>query len=638
MKKICSKSLLKRVAAFFLALNMCFWMLPIGILTARAEGGSYITDITLMQGDLSIQTLEGSGYKVIEQSLNPSGGDEIHLGYNTGGEGGAIRDIIVSSNGGGSITVDGNSYQRVSDISLNSGAGGTSQYMYVSRDEKAGEPIKGISFFARKTSTGFEDDSPILASDGSEVVITDGGKIADFDEGIGGSELYLRMYKGDIYRPYVEKVVVATADSEEAAIEKLAGKRCTYYINYDIGDDKTVMLGYTRTSDVGKALRGLVAIGGDASKDSTGSSDSDQASASDQILIKDIAYTAVEDGEVKGKDDYRFYVTTDEKAGEPIIDLVACGYDPEDFGLMDMNKEAEPTQSPEPTEEAQPEDQAGDETEDGVKEENDDTSEEAGEPEEDKNEEPVQQPDENDQTESPDTESDTEADTEETASLEPTARKAASRLMVVGLDTERLIENDAPDASDTSDASDETASDSEAPVDKDIEEGGETPTDTDEESSEQTEEINTGLAKAYRLYTEIEMKDWISGYYLRGGGKVGSKYLYDESGFISASESSDKLWLSNIYCSNKKGKQFVNDIGYITMPGSTDADPFEEEVPFDQAEEYAKGQITGESTASVFGFGIGQFAMFVMIVAILSAIIISLGYKLYKLSKSEKRE
>ncbi len=640
-KRIKNKAV-TRVGVFFLTMSMCFWLLPVGVVVSKADGESFITGISLIQGDLGSLSLEEAGYNVIQQSLNPAGSEGLYLGYQTGGEGGAIRDICVSSSGSGSITVDGHSYQKASDISLNSGADGSGLYLYVSHDEEAGEPLRGISFQAKQTREGYSDDSPILASDGSELVVTDDGKVADFDEGIADSELYLRMYKGDIYRPYVEKVVVATADSEEAAINKLAAKRCTYFVNYDIGDEKTVMVGYTRTSDETKALRSLAAIGGDINEIASGADDDTASdvvvsSSGEGIYIKDALYTPVQDGEVKGDTAYTFYMSTDEKAGEPVIDLVACGYDPAEFGLKDLNTDEEPeaSASPEPTEEAE----ATEEPQDGEDQTSDDGEDKADQPEEEKEDEQAEDKEEpkEDKAEEPDEEPQGDGEAEETVSQVNTGRNAMARLCVVGLNINSIASAEEPvervvDGEDVEEQSD---------VSSDGEQAGESSVSeeqaTEEPILEPAPEISEkkGLAKAYRLYSEIEMKDWISGYFLRGGGQIGAKYLYDESRYAAAAESSEKLWISNIYCSDEDGKQFVNCIGYVARAGDSDTDIFEESVPYNKAEDLANEQAEADSTASVFGMNFGQVAMFSMIVVILTAIIMSLGFKLHKTTKEK---
>ena len=585
------KRIIPRIGAFFLALNMIFWMMPVGIMMSHAEAGIYITDITLMEGDLSSQNLEEAGYNVIEQSLNPSKGAEIHLGYQTGGEGNAIRDILVSANSGGSLKFDGHTYQKVSDISLNKGAGGSNMYLYVTRDEDAGEPIRGVSFFAKKTSSGFSDDSPILASDGSEVVITDKNKVADFDEGVGGSELYLRMYKGNVYRPYVEKVVVVSAKSEEEAIKELAGKKCTFYVNYDIGDEETVMLGFTRTDDEEKALKSLVGIGGKVAVDPSDAASGAAATVADadgKINIKGVDYTPVDGGKVKGKKPYTFYMTTDERAGEPIMDLVACGYDPEEEGLKDMNEDSEDV-----------------DTDDEQSPENDGETDESDSSDDQESDEGQNDGSENDQEDDADEEN---ADSDE--------------------NNEENEETQSGDPSDTETVSDNSSKGMLGILCL----AGVQIADADEgNENKDSNEAKSPYAKAYRLYTEITMKDWIAGYFLRGGGQAGTKYLDEEKEYDSAANNDDTLWISNMYCSDSKGKQFVNSIGYVTEPGEAESDPFEKTVELKTSD--SKGEST--STASVFGIGIGKLAICIMIFMAMGVIIISLAYKLRKLNKKQ---
>ena len=680
-----------RAGAFFLILNMVFWMLPIGLLTARAEGGDYITEITLMEGNLSALSLEESGYNVIEQPLNLTGSSNLYLGYRTGGEGSAIRDLVVSSSGSGSIEVDGHSYQKVSDVSLNTGAGGSSLYLYASYDSETGGALRGLSFFVKKSDT-FSDDSPVLASDGSEVVTSDNGKVADLDEGIGGSELYLRMYKGNLYMPYVERVVVATAGSEEDAIAELAGKGCTYYVNYDIGDDKCVFVGYTRTDDEKKALRALIAIGGDeediqkqiekadnpeeagdGEEDGAGEAETEdvgenmiRAGANEgEIEFHGVSYAPVEGGEVKSDQKYTFYMTTDERVGEPIMDLVAFGYDPAEFGLENLgnDEEAEETEEETETEETT-------ETEEQEKQEG---SDEAGESDD------ATQSEYNEGGEGSD-----EAEPETVSSV-TSGNRALGRLCMVGLNlsalssrsepVEKVAElesdsvpesNDEPgDASNVDEGSDESAPKDETEPDA---KSDNTPSESEDESEDESkdegeqEEVSDGddkegaegeekeeekedkdkdkakkkskgLAKAYRIYTEISTKDWVTGYFLRGGSQTVSKYLYEESGYMSASESDETLWISNIYGSDKKGAQFTNCIGYVTSPGETEADPFEVTLSYDEAKESPDN---AESTASVFGMGISQLVICGMIGVILVGVIASLGYKLRTVNRSNR--
>ena len=541
-----SKRIFARATALILMMAMCFWFMPFGMITIRAEGGTYITSISLMQGDLSEEKLSESGYSVMSQPLNSTKMTSLYLGYQTGGESDAIRDLLVSSSGSESIEKNGIDYQKVSDISLNEGAGGPALYLYATRDAAAGEALKGLSFLVKKSPYGAVRDEQVLASDGSEVVTTDDGKTADFDEGIADSEIYLRMYKGELYRPYVDNVIVATGDSEEAVISKLAAERCTYYVNMDIGDEKPVYVGYTRTDDETKALRGLVAIGTDES----GSGQTDE-----KIHIKDITYKAVKGGDIHSDNDYIFYMTKDEDAGSPIYDLVACGYDPEEMGLTEQE------------ETATDEEDAG-ETD-------------TGEPKE------------------PDGGSDDDTEI-------PSVSVSGS--------TVKLTQGE-PEGGQSDDG--------DVPEEKEPEK--------DDQGSESDVE-KTGFADAIRVYSDITMKDWISGYFVRGGGQSASKYLYEESAYVSASESDEKLWISNIYCSSKKRTQFVNYIGYVSEPGMSEKSPFKKAVSYDSGDASQEA----DSTASVFDGNISALAIAVMVCAVLIAVIGSLGYKMKKNDEHKK--
>ena len=700
----------------FTALTMCLWLLPVGIIKSHAEAGVYITEIALMQGDLSMENLEEAGYTVIAQPLNPAGTTDLYMGYKTGSEGSAIRDLMIAEAGSTTIDSDGASYQRISDISLNTGAGGEGMYLFASYDAAAGEALWGLSFLVKQTKEGFGDDSQILASDGSEVVTTVDGKVADFDAGIGDSEVYLRMYKGNLYRPYVENVVAATAENDKDAIAELAAKRCTYYVNCDIGSEKPVYVGYTRTDDETKALRGLIAIGGDVEELATAANESDESSeegeptdteASEdgsggitieatpegEPVINGITYTMIDGGEIESDKKYTFYMTKDEAAGEPVMDLIACGYDPEELGLDSLDdgkeeeKEDEKTEEegPEETEkpeEAEPEG-AESEGKDEPSEESSDPSTSEGKEEgsggdegsdtgkkDSQSEEPHAGAESEPQEEAPASES---SDETETVSEKRIKNTALGMMCVVGLNVgygpddsvEKVVDNETENAdSDKNDTGEESGGDEESSEKKNDGESSDTEGKAEEKSEEQTggdaEEANeeakeeseektdrkeSGLAGAYRIYKEITVKDWISGYFLRGGGQSASKYLYDEGEYMSAAESEDTLWISNIYCSSKKGKQFANSIGYITKPGESEADPFTETISYEEAEKQAK-KSTGnksdkedaESTASVFGDNMSTIVICGLICAVLIAIIGSLGYKLKKMGSVDQSE
>ena len=673
------KSITRRVLAVITAAAMCSPFFSAAVPYARAEAGVYITGITLQKGDLVVESLEESGYSMIGQPLNPVGTTGLYMGYQTGGESGAIRDLIVSADGGGSIEVEGVGYQKISDISLNEGTEGTALYLYASFDEQAGEPLRGLSFQVKRSQGTYSDDSYVLASDGSEVVITDDGKLADFDEGISDSEIYLRMYKGDLYRPYVDNVVVASAETEEAAIAELAAKRCTYYVNYDIGDEESVFVGYTRTKDEEDALRSLVAIGGDAAE-LTGSPDEDG-----DIFIKDVPYTRVEGGKVESDKDYTFYMTKDKNAGDPVIDLVACGYDPKELEAEETEEpaetekpsEEETTGAEEPTESGESGEAASSEGDTGASQDMEGDTGAAQDAEGDQGTTDTGTQDETagEGSDSADSDSSSAQGEAETVSERPVSINALGTLCVVGLDPgtiEKVAELDAPAAesddtgaeeapaadtgSETTDAAPAAeAADDTGAAEADSGEGDSVSDGTDDSSAEDAQPEDAGedetgdedesgdesavFADAVRIYSEVTMKDWISGYFLRGGGQTASRYLYEESEYTSASESEDKLWISNIYCSSKKGKQFVNYIGYVSAPGLGEGSPFAEAVLYDTAEDEATDgeaaadevkEEEADSTASVFDSRITGFAIVTMVCIALCVVIGSLAYKIRK--------
>ena len=644
-----------RAIAIILAAVMCTWMIPIGtVIQASAEGDEYITELTLMDGDMAVETLEESGYTVLPQSLNPSSieaASSIYIGYKTGGEGSAIRDLKVSSSGEGSITVGDCSYQKISDISLNTGAGGTSLYLYASYDAAAGEALRGLSFQIMKSTEGIEGAASVLSSDGSEIVSTADGEVADFDEGIADSELYLKMYKGDIYRPYVEDVFAAKGKSEEAAVKKLAGMGCTYYVNYNIekGDD-VLMLGYTRTADETKALRALVAVG----------------SNKDEIVIKDVTYNKVEGSKVTGKKSYSFYTTKDETAGEPIMDLVVCTYEPSGLGEDAEKEEAEEQQD---DKEHQDSDADGEATEEAGSEaseesEGEDSSEAEGASSEEEEESGGSSDDgageedapivgeveddswwfsaktakaaervvvaENEVGESAATE---EMPAPEPAVSEPEPDSASDDASDPAEDTPKSEEKEESSSDDGSSGEIETTGTDEEGAAPEEEKEAEQEEEQEEEEAE--EELDENAEPVYaagtRVYSEITTKDWISGYFLRGSSQA-AIYLYEESAYNSAEESSDPLWISNIYCSDKKGNQFVNNIGYVTKAdGNASNSPFEETVPYDEA-----GKEEAGSTASVFSSPVSIIVIVGLVVLIVIGATVGIVYR--KRKSGEKAE
>ena len=87
----------------------------------------FVSDFTVFSADSeedAINILIERGYLPVYSNLAETNhnldGKYVYVGYKTGGKGSAVTDLVVASSGG-SLEMDGCSYKRVSDISLNSG-------------------------------------------------------------------------------------------------------------------------------------------------------------------------------------------------------------------------------------------------------------------------------------------------------------------------------------------------------------------------------------------------------------------------------------------------------------------------------------------------------------------------------------
>ena len=488
-----------------LVIALCVSFLSVKELRAYADGQTYITAIALCRGDEAVKELEEAGYKAVEQSLNPveDGSALLFMGYTFGSKGDALRDLMVSGKSKTSIKVNELTYYQLSEVNLNEGAGGSALYLYGCYDEEAGEPIRGLSFHVVSSTDGFSNDQSLLECDGSEIVLKadSDSSPADFDEGISGSELYLKMYKGEMYRPYVSDAMLVTAKSEDVAIEKLISQKCQYYVNLNLGgDDSVSYIGYTRTSDKKAAMRSFVALETDE----------------EEFTIKGASYEMIEGGAVKGEDSYCFYKSYDENAGNPIMDLVICTYDPDDIDGEAKDPETEDSEDDEGTTEIT----------------------------EDLNETlPQETPEESKKEETNKEETDSETSTSDGAKLDSDS-----------------------DGEDAVPLADETTDEVPAPADteKTEEEG------TDEETNLPDD---VSLAAGLRVFQTISKGEWVSQYFTRGASAA-VQFLNEESAYGSAMNSNDTLWLSNIYASTADGEQFVNGIGFVAEKGSAKADPF----------------------------------------------------------------
>ncbi|SDB07393.1 hypothetical protein [Eubacterium oxidoreducens] len=563
--------MIKKISAVILTAALCIGLYPGGMLSAKADNSaSYITDLQIMSGADAITKLEDAGYTAMSISLNPVSNAEesslLYLGYKMGSADNAITDIRVGS--GTSLSIDGCNYSKVSNLSLNQGTGGSNIYLYASRSLDAGEPIRGIAFQVIKSQDGFETDHKILSSDGSFVVRNAQDEVADFDEGISASEMYLKMYKGNIYKPYIDKVVAVKASDESAAAKKIASLGCNYYLGYAIeATDANVYLGYTRTDDKKKAIRSLIAAPGKK-----------------EIQVEEITYQKVSGGGNKALDGYSFYVTYDQDAGEPVMDLIAYGYGPENAQIKTKKEESKETK------EDNSDKESTDESEKTTEQQEETKQEEVKESE--TKESDTSSDDENAQTQSQEVSSDESSQSEETKGesseeetketeddVQPKTTKEDSSQEEneneVSQENTKINSSDAEsDNENTKESADEETKEEDKTQAKEADSEEET-IQEDEEQSTQDDEDTISYAPGIRVYKEISTKDYISQYYLKGGDVGAIQYLYDEKEYQSASNSDKVLWVSNIYCSDKDGNQFINNIGYVTSADSVKDAPFE---------------------------------------------------------------
>ena len=247
MKKKMLDSTLKTVCAV-LSLLIVVGCLPV---CAYAKT-SCISEITLAVGEDGRSNLEGRGYSVLFQGMNlvSEDGALVFLGYKHGSDG--ITNLIVSKKKSDSIKYEGCTYKLVSGTSLNKGTDGTALYLYYTKDSAAGSMITSLD-----TVSGFSnvDDVISLRNDGSAPVRLNDGTLANLDNGVGKSAIYLLMYRSENIQRYISNVCIVTAASKAKAINQAASSGCDYYLDNNIGGSgKVSYIAYQRTSDVSKAV------------------------------------------------------------------------------------------------------------------------------------------------------------------------------------------------------------------------------------------------------------------------------------------------------------------------------------------------------------------------------------------------
>lgn len=304
----------KRLMIFILAFAMIIFFLFPGT-TAFAADTLCISQIKIEAGDNAAEKLEGGGFTVIYQNLNPSGGDRIYLGYKLGKT--PITNLAVSSQAGGAVTVDSVSYTPASSVNLNRGTGGSPVYLYSTTDPKAGSGILSLSFVK-----DVKDGSVNLLDcfgDGSVPVRTSDGSAADFDEGISARNLYLFMIKENSCKPYVSDIKTVNVSSGENAFKKIAASGCDYFNREPVSkvNGVSTYLCFNRTADASQAVRFV--------------------SASDNLGADGIAYTSA-GSYVLNEKNVNLYYTRDKTVGNPVSEITDSSLTKAEFTLSDWAK------------------------------------------------------------------------------------------------------------------------------------------------------------------------------------------------------------------------------------------------------------------------------------------------------------
>lgn len=247
MKKKLLNSTLKLVCAA-LSLLIAAGCLPV---CAYAKTPC-ISEITLASGTDGRSDLESRGYSVLFQSMNlvSEEGGLVFLGYKHGSDG--ITNLIVSKKKSDSIKYEGCTYKLVSGTSLNKGTDGTALYLYYTKDSAAGSTIVSLD-----TASGFSnvDEVISLRNDGSAPVRLNDGTLANLDNGVGKSAIYLLMYRSENIQRYISNVCIVTGASKAKAINQAASLGCDYYLDNNLGSSgKVSYIAYQRTADVSKAV------------------------------------------------------------------------------------------------------------------------------------------------------------------------------------------------------------------------------------------------------------------------------------------------------------------------------------------------------------------------------------------------
>ena len=201
---------------------LVFALLPVA--AAQAAQNSYIRDVAMVSGSDDVSAITVDGYT----SISPAIGEKNVVYRTSTAAGDAASEIVYD--------------------------GGRFLCRFGTND-----PIVRLYFASAK-------DVFAIPNNGATPVKNSAGEPVKFSTNDGPA--YLMQVRENIWKPYITDIRVVKAGSKSAAIEKLAGVGCEYFVdeNYGEGSSENVFIGYSRTDSESEAITDLIGRkGGDES-------------------------------------------------------------------------------------------------------------------------------------------------------------------------------------------------------------------------------------------------------------------------------------------------------------------------------------------------------------------------------------
>ena len=259
------KQFLRKAAVLMVALALTVSLAGLVPAAVHAENFQFITGVKLASGEEGMEKLEKDGYSVRAVGLN-TGVDadkQVYIGYKLN-DGDPITNIIISADGSDSLDVDGIAYTCASKVDVDAGNGDGGGYVYVTTDEKAGNPLVALDILRSSEDTKLY---PIL-NDGGEVVRHTDGTPADCEVNNADRTIYLVQIRDGLIRPYICEVAIVEGEDKDAAVYTAASAGYNYYVDgdADTSKDTYTILAYDRTADVKQAITSLVTVSEELTK------------------------------------------------------------------------------------------------------------------------------------------------------------------------------------------------------------------------------------------------------------------------------------------------------------------------------------------------------------------------------------